>query len=118
MQVCQICEKNIRESLFDSDEKGVIKCEVSLRTLDTFSLDGNVDEAGALVDVVGLLIKLQSWFVLSVINVYYGTCCPAQQCIHRHTQLYMEALSSLKHLVIIDDNGAHLGVLTFIKLYL
>lgn len=77
-----------------------------------------MDEAGALIDVVGLLIKLQSWFIFSVVNVYYGACGPTQQCIHRHTQLYMEALSSLKHLVIVNDDGAHLGVLTFIKLYL
>lgn len=40
--------------------------------LDTFSLDGYVDEAGALVDVVALLIKLQRWFVLRVVNVDDG----------------------------------------------
>lgn len=84
----------------------------------TFSLDGYVDEAGALVNVVCLLIKLQSWFVLRVVDVDDGACVSTQQRIHRHAQLHMETLCSLKHLVIVNDYGAHLGVLALIKLYL
>lgn len=86
--------------------------------LSTFSLNGCVDEAGALVDMVCLLIKLQSGFVLGVVDIDDGARVSAQQRIHRHAQLHVEALSSLKHLVVVDDDGAHLGVLTLIKLYL
>lgn len=75
-----------------------------------------MDEAGALVDVVGFLIKLQSWFVLGVVDVDDGASLSAQKRIHRHAQLHVEALRSLKHLVVIDDYGAHLGVLALIKL--
>lgn len=84
----------------------------------TFSLDGSVDEAGALVDVVGLLVELQSWFVLCVVDVDDGSCVSTQQCVHGHAQLHVEALDPLKDFVIINDDGAHLGVFTLVKLYL
>lgn len=84
----------------------------------TFSLDGHVDEAGAFIDVVGLLIKLQSWFVLCVVDVDEGARVSTQQRVDGHAQLHVEALSPLKHLVVINDDGAHLGVLSLVKLYL
>ncbi len=84
----------------------------------TFSLDGNVDKTCALIDVVDLLIKLQGWLVLSVVDVDDGARFSAQQRVHRHAQLHMETLSPLKHLVIINNDGAHLGVLTLVKLNL
>lgn len=77
-----------------------------------------MDEASALVDVVGLLIKLQGGFVLGVVDVDGGARVPAQQRVHGHAQLHVEALRPLKHLVVIDDYGAHLGVLALIELYL
>lgn len=84
----------------------------------TFSLNGCMDEASAFVDVVDLLIKLQSWFILSVVDVDNGARVSAQQRVHRHAQLHVEAFSSLKHLVVINYDGAHLAVLALIKLYL
>ena len=84
----------------------------------TFSLDGNVDQAGALVDVVDLLVELQSRFVFCVVDVDDGACVSTQQCVHGHAQLHLEALNPLKNLVIINDDGAHLGVFTLVKLYL
>lgn len=86
--------------------------------LDTFSLDGYVDEASAFVDMVCFLVKLQRWLILSVVNVHDGPYVSTQQSVHRHAQLHVEALSSLKHFVVINDDGAHLGVLTLIELYL
>lgn len=82
----------------------------------TFPLDGNEGEAGALVDVVGLLVELQQGLVLRVVDVDVGAGDLAQQGIHGHAQLHVEALDVLKHLVVVDDDGAHLGVLSFIKL--
>lgn len=84
----------------------------------TFPLNGHVDEAPALVDMVDLLVKLQSWLVLGVVYVYHSSRVSSQQGVHRHTQFHVEVLSSLKHVVVINDDGAHLGVLTLIKLYL
>lgn len=77
-----------------------------------------MDEASALVDVVDLLIELQSRLVLGVVDVYEGARVFAQQGIHGHAQLHVEALSSLKHLVVVNDDGAHFGVLPLIELYL
>ena len=84
--------------------------------LSTFSLDGRVDEAGALVDVVRLLIKLHGGLVLGVVDVDDGARVSAQQRVRGHAQLHVEALSSLEHLVVVYHYGAHLGVLTLIKL--
>lgn len=84
----------------------------------TFPLDGHVDDAAALVDVVDLLIELQGRLVLRVVDVDDGARVPAQQRVHGHAQLHVEALGALEHLVVVDDDGAHLGVLPLIKLYL
>lgn len=77
-----------------------------------------MDKACAFVNVVDFLIKLQSWFVLRVVDVDRGARVSSQQRVHRHAQHHVEALGSLKHLVIIDDYGAHLDVLPLVKLYL
>ena len=77
-----------------------------------------MDEASALVDMIGLLIKLQCWFIFGVIDVDDGTCVSTEQRIHRHAQLHVEALNSLKDLVIINDDGTNFGVLTLIELNL
>lgn len=84
----------------------------------TFSLNGNKDEAAALVDVVGLFVKLQRGLVLSVIDVHFGTGHLTQQSIHGHAQLHHKTLDVFKHLVIVDDDGTHFGVLALIKLNL
>lgn len=84
----------------------------------TFSLNRSMDKASALIDVVDFLVKLQSWFVLCVVDVDDGTCISTQQRIHRHAQFHVETLGSLKHLVIINDYGAHLDVLPLVKLHL
>lgn len=84
----------------------------------TFPLDGHIDDAAALVDVVNLLIELQGRLVLRVVDVDDGARVPTQQRVHGHAQLHVEALGPLEHLVVVDDDGAHLGVLPLIKLYL
>lgn len=81
-----------------------------------FSLDGDVDEPGALVNVVRLLIELQRGFVLGVVDVDDGAGVPPQQSVHGHAQLHVKPFNSLKHFVIADDDGAHLGVLALVKL--
>ena len=86
--------------------------------MSTFPLHGNVDQAGALVDVVGLLVELQHGLVLRVIDVDHGAHVGPQEGIDGHAQLHMEALHTLEHLVVVDDDGAHLCVLSLIKLYL
>lgn len=98
----------------EADMDVIAACAVFL----TFSLNGGVDESAAFINMVGLLIKLQRGFVLCVVDVDDGAGVPAQQRVHRHAQLHVEPLGSLKHLVIVNDYGAHLGVLTLIKLYL
>lgn len=87
-------------------------------TMRTFSLNGNKDEAAALVDVVGLFVKLQGGFVLGVIDVHFGVGHLAQQSVHRHAQLHRKTLDVFKHLVIVDDDGTHFGVFTLVKLNL
>lgn len=77
-----------------------------------------MDEASALVDMVGLLIKLQCWFILGVVDVDDGARVSTEERVHGHAQLHVEALNSLKDLVIINDDGANFGVLTLIELYL
>lgn len=84
----------------------------------TFSLNGNEDEAAALVDVVGLFVKLQCGFVLGVVDVHFGTGHRTKQSVHGHAQLHCKALDIFKHLVIVDDDGTHFGVLALVKLNL
>lgn len=84
----------------------------------TFPLHRSGKEAAALVDVVGLLVKLQSGFVLGVVDANCSTNVSAQQCIHRHAQLHVKALHPLEPFIVIDDDVAHLGVLALIKLNL
>lgn len=86
--------------------------------IDAFSLNGDVDEPGALVNVVRLLIELQRGFVLDVVDVHDGAGVPPQQSIHGHAELHAEAFDSLKHFVVVEDDGAHLGVLALVKLHL
>lgn len=73
-------------------------------------------EPGALIDVVRLLIELQLGFVLGVVDVHDGAGVPPQQSVHGHAQLHVETFNSLKHFVVVDDDGAHLGVLALVKL--
>lgn len=68
--------------------------------------------------MVGLLIKLQGGFILRVIDIDFSSGHWPQQGVHWHTQLHIKALDVLKDLVIIDNNGAHLGVFSLIKLNL
>lgn len=84
----------------------------------TFPLDGHADGAAALVDVVDLLVELQRGLVLGVVDVDGGARVPAQQRVHGHAELHVEALGALEHLVVVDDDGAHLGVLALVKLHL
>lgn len=84
----------------------------------TFSLNGNEDEAAALVDVVSLFVKLQGGLVLRVIDVHFGAGHLTQQSVHGHAQLHCKAFEVFKHLVIVDDDGTHFGVLALVKLNL
>lgn len=84
----------------------------------TFPLDGHADGAAALVDVVDLLVELQRGLVLGVIDVDGGARVAAQQRVHGHAELHVEALGSLEHLVVVDDDGADLGILPLVKLHL
>lgn len=84
----------------------------------TCPLHGGGEDAAAFVDVVGLLVKLQSGLVFGVVDVNRSPSVPAQQGIHRHAQLHVEALHPFKLLVVVDDDVAHLGVLALIKLNL
>lgn len=82
----------------------------------TFPLDGGAEEAGAFVDVVRPLIKLQGRLVLRVVDVDDGARVCAQQRVRGHAQLHVEALDPLEHLVVVDHYGAHLGVLALVEL--
>lgn len=84
----------------------------------TFSLNWNKDEAGALVDVVCLFVELQGGLVLCVIDVHFGAGHLTQQSVHGHAQLHCKALDAFEHVVVVDDDGTHFGVLTLVKLNL
>lgn len=82
----------------------------------TFSLNGCKDESSAFINVVSLLVELQSGLVLGVVDVHFGSGDLPQQGIGWHTELHIETLNVFKDLVIIDYNGAGLGVLSLVKL--
>lgn len=84
--------------------------------VNTFPLYGGVYEASTLVDVVNLLVKLQRGFVLCVVDVDAGVGHLTQEGIDGHAKLHLETLHTLKHLVILDHYGTHLGVLPLVKL--
>lgn len=84
----------------------------------TFPLDGGVEGAEALVDVVRLLVELQRGLVLRVVDVDGGARVGAQQGVDGHAQLHLETLHPLEHLVVVHHHGAHFGVLALVELHL
>lgn len=82
----------------------------------TCPLHGDAHQPAALVDVVRLLVELQRGLVLGVVDVDHGAGVAPQQGVDGHAQLHLEALHPLEHPVVVDDDGAHLGVLALVKL--
>lgn len=89
-----------------------------VQTQPTFSFNRSRENAGALADVVRLPVELQSGLILCVSDGDRGPGDAPQQRVGWHAELHGEALRALKDLVIVNDDGAGLGVLPLLKLYL
>lgn len=88
------------------------------RQQQTLSFDGCKEKPSALVDPVGLLIKLQRRFILSVIDNDLRLGELSQQGIGWHAEPHGETFNILKYIVIVDDDSAGLCAFSFIKLNL
>lgn len=84
----------------------------------TFPFHGSRENTSALADVVRLAGELQGGLVLRVRDGDCGAGDIPQQGVGRCAELHSEALGALEHGVIVDGDGAGLGVLPLLELHL
>lgn len=84
----------------------------------TFPFNRRREKPSTLTDVVRLPVELQHGLILSVCDGDCGLGDVPQQSIGWHAELHSEALGALKDVIIVNDDGAGLGVFPLFKLHL